>query len=155
MTREEAKRRIDSIDFYLQHHTDDYSERDHDAMMMAISALEHHDEFMKRSYEQGKQDALSQEPTVKPMTVDEMEREYEKSKALFHKIVESDDAINRQAVLEMAYDMSEIDGEHFTESHMVVDVEDIQKLPPVTQKSGKVQRWKVRQRNDRQQQTIL
>ena len=40
MTREEAKRRIDSIDFYLQHHTDDYSERDHDAMMMAISALE-------------------------------------------------------------------------------------------------------------------
>ena len=40
MTNEEAKRRIDSIDFYLQHHTDDYSERDHDAMMMAISALE-------------------------------------------------------------------------------------------------------------------
>ena len=39
--------------------------------------------------------------------------------------------INKQAVLEMAYDMSEIDGEHFTEPRMVVDVEDIQNLPPV------------------------
>lgn len=44
----------------------------------------------------------------------------------------STDAVSRQAVLEMAYDMSEIDGEHFTEPWMVVDVEDIQKLPPVT-----------------------
>lgn len=41
-----------------------------------------------------------------------------------------DDLISRQAVLEMAYDMSEIDGEHFTEPHMVVDVADIQKLKP-------------------------
>ena len=39
MTREQAKREIDNIDFYLQHHTDDYSERSHDAMMMAIQAL--------------------------------------------------------------------------------------------------------------------
>ena len=45
--------------------------------------------------------ALSQEPTEKPMTVDEMEREYEKSKALFHKIAECDDAISRQAVLKL------------------------------------------------------
>lgn len=45
-----------------------------------------------------------------------------------------DDAICRKAVLEMAYDMSEIDGEHFTEPCMVVDVEDIQRLPSVTQK---------------------
>lgn len=43
---------------------------------------------------------------------------------------QSTDAVSRQAVLEMAYDMSEIDGEHFTEPWMVVDVEDIQKLPP-------------------------
>jgi hypothetical protein len=51
-----------------------------------------------------------------------------------------DELINKRAVLEMAYDMSEIDGEHFTEPHMVVDVEDIQKLPPVApqQKTG---RW--------------
>ncbi len=42
-----------------------------------------------------------------------------------------DDVISRQAVFEMAYDMSEIDGEHFTEPRMVVDVEDIQKLPSV------------------------
>lgn len=45
-----------------------------------------------------------------------------------------EDAISRQAVLGLAYDMSEIDGEHFTEPCMVVDVEDIQKLPPVTPK---------------------
>ena len=42
-----------------------------------------------------------------------------------------DNYISRQAVDEMAYDMSEIDGEHFTEPYMVVDVEDIQKLPSV------------------------
>ena len=46
------------------------------------------------------------------------------------------DLISRQAVLEMAYDMSEIDGEHFTEPHMVVDVEDIQKLQSVNPKTG-------------------
>lgn len=43
-----------------------------------------------------------------------------------------EDDISRQAVLEMAYDMSEIDGEHFTEPYMVVDIEDIQKLPSIT-----------------------
>ena len=54
-----------------------------------------------------------------------------------------DDLINRQAVLEMAYDMSEIDGEHFTEPCMVVDVEDIQKLSPVKQepKTEQFAKW--------------
>ena len=47
------------------------------------------------------------------------------------------DCISRQAVLEMAYDMSEIDGEHFTEPCMVVDVEDIQKLPFVNPQEPK------------------
>ena len=42
-----------------------------------------------------------------------------------------EDCISRQAVLEMAYDMSEIDGEHFTEPYMVVDVADIRKLSSV------------------------
>ena len=40
MTREQARREIDSLDFYLQNHTDDYSEESHTAMMMAIKALE-------------------------------------------------------------------------------------------------------------------
>lgn len=40
MTREQAKREIDSLDFYLQNHTDDYGEESHTAMMMAIKALE-------------------------------------------------------------------------------------------------------------------
>ena len=51
-------------------------------------------------------------------------------KRLLEQITCEDD-ITIQAVLEMAYDMSEIDGEHFTEPWMVVDVEDIQKLPSV------------------------
>ena len=40
MTIEEARREIDSLDFYLQNHTDDYSEESHTAMVMAIKALE-------------------------------------------------------------------------------------------------------------------
>ena len=39
MTREQAKREIDSLDYYLQNHTDDYGEESHTAMMMAIKAL--------------------------------------------------------------------------------------------------------------------
>ena len=112
MTREQAKREIDNIDFYLQHHTDDYSERSHDAMMMAIQAL-------------------SQEPTEKLMTVDEMEREYEKSKALFHKIVECDDAISRQAVLDGLKGCMCEDWVKTLFATMV------KQLPSVTQKSGK------------------
>lgn len=52
-----------------------------------------------------------------------------------------EDAISRQAVLDLAYDMSEIDGEHFTEPYMVVDVEDIQKLPSVKPQEPKTGRW--------------
>ena len=40
MTREDARREIDSLDFYLQNHTDDYSEESHVAMVMAMKALE-------------------------------------------------------------------------------------------------------------------
>lgn len=40
MKREIAKREIDSLDYYLQNHTNDYSEESHMAMMMAIKALE-------------------------------------------------------------------------------------------------------------------
>ena len=39
MTREQARREIDSLDFYLQNHTDDYGEESHAAMMMAKDAL--------------------------------------------------------------------------------------------------------------------
>ena len=38
------------------------------------------------------------------------------------------DCISRQAVIDMAYDMSEIDGEHFNNPHFVVDVDDIKQL---------------------------
>lgn len=39
MTREQASREIDSLDFYMQNHTDDYGEESHTAMMMAKDAL--------------------------------------------------------------------------------------------------------------------
>jgi len=39
MTKENAIREIDSLDYYLQNHTDDYGEESHTAMMMAISVL--------------------------------------------------------------------------------------------------------------------
>lgn len=40
MKNETARREIDSLDYYLQNHTNDYSEESHRAMMMAIKALE-------------------------------------------------------------------------------------------------------------------
>ena len=40
MKKEVAKRVIESLDYYLQNHTDDYGEESHTAMMMAIKALE-------------------------------------------------------------------------------------------------------------------
>ena len=40
MKNETARREIESLDYYLQNHTDDYSEESHTAMMIAIKALE-------------------------------------------------------------------------------------------------------------------
>ena len=39
MKNETARREIESLDYYLQNHTDDYSEESHTAMMMAANAL--------------------------------------------------------------------------------------------------------------------
>ena len=62
--------------------------------------------------------------------------QHEEAKQMAIKALEQEpceDAISRQAVIELAYDMSEIDGEHFAEPCMVVDLEDIRHLPSVTQ----------------------
>lgn len=40
MKNETAMREIESLDYYLQNHTNDYSEKSHTAMMMAIEALQ-------------------------------------------------------------------------------------------------------------------
>lgn len=42
-----------------------------------------------------------------------------------------EDAISRQAIRYLSYDISEIDGEHYKEPHYVVDFDDIEKLPSV------------------------
>ena len=44
------------------------------------------------------------------------------------KVEPCDDTISRQAVKYLVYDMSVIDGEHYTEPHYVVDYDDIEKL---------------------------
>lgn len=88
MTREEARREIDSLDYYLQNHTNDYGEESHTAMMMAIKALEQEpcedtisrqsaiEEFQKfREYESNRthkewvdriETVLNQLPSVRP-----------------------------------------------------------------------------------------
>lgn len=40
MKDETARRKIESLDYYLQNHTNDYSEESHTAMMMAMKALD-------------------------------------------------------------------------------------------------------------------
>lgn len=40
MTREVARIKLEQLDNYLTHTCQDYGERDHEAMMMAIKALE-------------------------------------------------------------------------------------------------------------------
>ena len=40
MKNETARREIESLDYYLQNHTDDYSEESHTAMMMAVKVLD-------------------------------------------------------------------------------------------------------------------
>lgn len=40
MKKETARREIEALDYYLQNHTNDYSEESHMAMMMAIKALQ-------------------------------------------------------------------------------------------------------------------
>ena len=43
MKNETARREIESLDYYLQNHTNDYSEESHTAIMMAIDALNNAD----------------------------------------------------------------------------------------------------------------
>jgi hypothetical protein len=47
MKNETARREIESLDYYLQNHTDDYSEESHTAMMMAKDALNNADVLEK------------------------------------------------------------------------------------------------------------
>lgn len=125
MTREQAIREIDDIDYYLQHHTDDYSESSHTAMMMAISALE-------------------QEPC------DDLEREYEKTKALFSKIVKDDDAISREHLLSEIEKLKQspwfnenINGARIVRREAINMVEDlcIRQEPPV--QSSRKGHWEI------------
>jgi len=76
MKNETARREIESLDYYLQSHTDDYSEESHTAMMMGIKALE-------------------QEPCEDMTTAYLMGYYADKEPC--------DDCISRQAVLDLVY----------------------------------------------------
>ena len=54
MKNETARREIESLDYYLQNHTNDYSEESHTAMMMAIDALSnpHESQWIPKFIEQ-------------------------------------------------------------------------------------------------------
>ena len=78
-------------------------------------------------------EALKQEP----ITVDTINQYCKEHNYILCEKGTEGDAISRQAVLDLAYDMSEIDGEHFTEPCRVVDVADIQKLSSVNPQEPK------------------
>ena len=152
MTNEEAIKRIQDFIGWFKKDKPLY-----EALEMAIQALEkeniyddkeHYVTISKALYDKLNIDyeqALSQEPTEKPMTVDEMEREYEKSKALFHKIVECEDAISRKAVNTLVDELARAISDercHIPQrgrdtGHIMHDILD---LPPVTPKQ-KIGRW--------------
>ena len=103
------------------------------SLEMAISALNSLEEVYAKGYDDGfaqaevnyeNDKALSQEPTVtstdEPMT-------------MVYPTIVCDDAVSRQSVLEQAWTLEYPD----SSSEKVVSVKDIEKLPSVTQKSGK------------------
>jgi len=68
MSREEAIANLNMISVaFVEPVTKEQRKLIDDTFDMAIQALENHDTFMKYAYSQGKHDALSQEPTEKPM----------------------------------------------------------------------------------------
>ena len=92
MTRKQAIREIDDLDYYLQHHTDDYSESSHTAMMMAISALEQEPSSSENPNKCDK-------PPCKMWSIKDVAKCFEK-----HGIIEQepcDDAISRHKAIVM------------------------------------------------------
>ena len=107
MTREEAIEVMKAYRDKVINSVSNQLDGDIKAFEMAIQALSQEqislndiNNALEASFRNGVRSAkVEQEPTV-----DEMEREYEKSKALFHKIVESDDAISREYLFKVLDD---------------------------------------------------
>lgn len=87
MKDETARREIESLDYYLQNHTNDYSEESHTAMMMAIKALEQEDVLekirteIKEWYWQADKQALAKDPCIVDAMVDLFIRTIDRYKA--------------------------------------------------------------------------
>lgn len=108
MKNETARREIESLDYYLQNRTDDYSEESHTAMMMAIKALEQQPcedcisreqakQFLyyeiERLHDDGLYDCFSK-------IIDDMYNELSSVTPRMNLAETSQDCISRQAVLD-------------------------------------------------------
>ncbi len=126
MTNEEA---IELLQTPI-HCADKGDEKDmREALSMAIKALENHDTFMKYSYEQGKKDALSQEPC----------RVKNELNVELNELKPCTDAVSREAVKDLIKSGVSTD----TSDDVVEVCKWIDALPSVTQKSGKWQRVSI------------
>ena len=113
MTREEIVEGLKLLEDNMVHFDELQNDKGkwidvHELLFEAIQALSQEpislndiNNALEESFRNGVRSAkVEQEPTV-----DEMEREYEKSKALFHKIVECDDAISHKVVEDIKADI--------------------------------------------------
>ena len=143
MTREEAIKELKESLETLREYDIAHSSRLKQALEMAIRTLENHDIFMKRSYSQGKQDALSQEPC------DYTGNEFFNFDAPMVKKSMEQDAISRQTYadwldwlcrlrseINSGMDMARVPQSH-RDKYIDVLTDVIDVLPSITQKSGK------------------
>lgn len=145
MTREEAKNILAEHIKLMEQENEPSLKEDIDALKMAIQALKNHDTYMKYSYEQGKQDALSQEPTSEMVHVETLhqvmwERDIaigqlkELGYSFGQKIEPCNDVISREAVDDILCLYSDKNG--MIDARGAVRM--VRELPPVNpQKSGK------------------
>lgn len=86
--REQARREIDSLDYYLQNHTDDYGEESHAAMMMAIEALE----------QQPCKDAIRREAAIDAMYHHFCDKSREECAQILHEVPSVNPQANKEDI---------------------------------------------------------
>lgn len=122
MTREQAKREIDSLDYYLQNHTDDYGEESHTAMMMAMDALEQ--EQCEDAVSRGVFEQVRGERDIA------IEQLHELGYELGQKIEPCGDAISRKDLISHIENQSREWGEDYDAQQILGDIEDMPSVKP-------------------------
>lgn len=121
MKKETERREIEALDYYLQNHTNDYSEESHMAMMMAVKALEQEpceDEEYEKDLNELKEQIFKEGNTLisKQDLLErfvEIDNEYKNSHWNLLQILANidiligkepcEDAVSRQAVIDTIY----------------------------------------------------